>query len=161
MDVEYRVRDTQDRWRWMRSRGAPRRNEAGEIVRWYGSVESIDEHKRAVDEFRSSETRLRAIFDAAPVGMLLVEASTHKVLNANPRAEHLLGFKFVREMLWTAEGWEASDPSGRLIDGDNLPLMRAPTRPRNPKIAGGFASPPRSIEDMAEPYRHFDTLREG
>jgi PAS domain S-box-containing protein len=46
IDVEYRVRGEQDAWRWMRSRGAPRRNEAGEITRWYGSVECVDEHKR-------------------------------------------------------------------------------------------------------------------
>ena len=54
---------------WMRSRGAARRDAAGRMIHWYGSVESIDEHKRAADELRCSEARLRAICDSVPVGI--------------------------------------------------------------------------------------------
>jgi PAS domain S-box-containing protein len=125
IDVEYRVRDRENAWRWMRSRGAPRRNVASEIIRWYGSVECIDEHKRAIDDLRCSEARLRAIFNAAPVGVVLAESVTGKVLKANPRAEQLLGFNFAPDMVWTSEGWEAFDDCGRPIDGSDLPLLQA------------------------------------
>jgi PAS domain S-box-containing protein len=125
MNLELRVRDIHGVWVWVRSYGAPRRNAAGEIVRWYGSLESIDAYKRALDELRCSETRLRAIFDAVPVGIVLAESSTGRVLQANPRAEELIGFHFKPGMIWTAQGWEAVDSSGRPIDGSKFPLTRA------------------------------------
>jgi len=125
MSLEFRVRDIDGAWIWMRSYGAPRRNAAGEVVRWYGSLESIDDYKRALEELRRSETRLRAIFDAVPVGIVLTESSTGRVLNANPRAEELIGFEFKPGMVWTPEGWEAFDSGGRPIAGSNLPLTRA------------------------------------
>jgi PAS domain S-box-containing protein len=46
IDVEYRVRNAAREWRWMRSRGSPRREPSGEILRWYGSVEDIDRRKQ-------------------------------------------------------------------------------------------------------------------
>jgi PAS domain S-box-containing protein len=124
IDLEFRVCDIDGAGVWVRAYGAPRRNAAGEIVRWYGSVESIDNYKRALDELRCSETRLRAIFEAVPVGIVLAESSTGEVLQANPWAEELIGFHFEPGMVWTAQGWEAFDSSGRPIDGSNLPLTR-------------------------------------
>lgn len=124
LDVEYRVY-CDGAWKWMRSRGAPCRNADGEIVRWYGSVESIDDYKHAIEELRRNEARLRAIFDAVPVGIVLAESSTGRVLNANPRAEELIGFHFEPEMVWTTKGWDGFDANGRPIDGPHLPLTRA------------------------------------
>jgi PAS domain S-box-containing protein len=46
IDLEYRVKSVDRGWRWMRSRGSPRVGSAGQIVRWYGSVEDIDERKQ-------------------------------------------------------------------------------------------------------------------
>jgi PAS domain S-box-containing protein len=42
IDVQYRVSGGESGWLWKRSRGAPRFDEAGNIVCWYGSVEQID-----------------------------------------------------------------------------------------------------------------------
>jgi PAS domain S-box-containing protein len=44
-DAEYRVKTADDKWKWMRSRGWPRHAPSGEIIRWYGGVEDIDERK--------------------------------------------------------------------------------------------------------------------
>jgi PAS domain S-box-containing protein len=49
IDVEYRVKTVDRGWRWMRSRGSPRFAPSGEILRWYGSVEDIDE-RRQIEE---------------------------------------------------------------------------------------------------------------
>jgi PAS domain S-box-containing protein len=46
IDVEYRVKTVDRGWRWMRSRGSPRFGPTGEILRWYGSVEDIDETRQ-------------------------------------------------------------------------------------------------------------------
>ncbi|AFL88210.1 PAS domain S-box [Terriglobus roseus DSM 18391] len=45
IDVEYRVMGIDGDWRWMRSTGSPRFGPSGEITRWYGSVEDIDDRK--------------------------------------------------------------------------------------------------------------------
>lgn len=52
IDVECRVRTSCGGWRWMRSRGAPRRDAGGKIIRWYGSADDIDDHKRLEEELR-------------------------------------------------------------------------------------------------------------
>jgi PAS domain S-box-containing protein len=46
IDIEYRVKNLDRGWRWMRSRGSPRVGPAGQIIRWYGSVEDIDDRKK-------------------------------------------------------------------------------------------------------------------
>lgn len=45
IDVEYRVLGTDGEWKWMRSRGTARFAPNGEITRWYGSVEEINDRK--------------------------------------------------------------------------------------------------------------------
>jgi PAS domain S-box-containing protein len=45
VDIQYRIRNVDDGWRWMRSRGAPRIGAAGQIIRWYGSTEDVSERK--------------------------------------------------------------------------------------------------------------------
>jgi PAS domain S-box-containing protein len=52
IDVEYRVRSLDRGWRWMRSRGSPRIGLAGQIVRWYGSVEDVDERRQLEERLR-------------------------------------------------------------------------------------------------------------
>jgi len=43
IDIQYRVMDVDGDWMWMRSRGTPRFGPSGEITRWYGTVEKVDE----------------------------------------------------------------------------------------------------------------------
>jgi len=64
IDVEYRVRGLDGEWRWMRSRGSPRQGPAGEILRWYGSVEDIDDRKALENSLRESQEQLGALFNA-------------------------------------------------------------------------------------------------
>jgi diguanylate cyclase (GGDEF)-like protein/PAS domain S-box-containing protein len=59
IDVEYRVRQTGGEWRWMRAKGSPRRDDAGKIIRWYGSVQDIHELKQTQEALRQSEGRHR------------------------------------------------------------------------------------------------------
>jgi PAS domain S-box-containing protein len=54
IDVECRVKSIDRGWRWMRARGSPRVGPSGEIVRWYGSAEDIQERKQLQEELRKS-----------------------------------------------------------------------------------------------------------
>jgi PAS domain S-box-containing protein len=45
-DDEFRVSVGDGTWHWMRSRASPRRGENGEILRWHGLLEDIDDLKK-------------------------------------------------------------------------------------------------------------------
>jgi EAL domain-containing protein (putative c-di-GMP-specific phosphodiesterase class I) len=53
VDLEYRVGDLDDQWKWMRSAGRPRIGPSGEVVRWYGTVEEIHDLKMKADQAMS------------------------------------------------------------------------------------------------------------
>jgi PAS domain S-box-containing protein len=57
LDVQYRVHCVDGAWRWMRARASPRRNDDNEVIRWYGTLEDIDDHKKAEEALRRSEGR--------------------------------------------------------------------------------------------------------
>jgi len=58
VDVEYRIRLRDGSWRWMRARGAAHRGLKGEIVRWYGTVEDIDQHRKVAEALQKSQARI-------------------------------------------------------------------------------------------------------
>jgi PAS domain S-box-containing protein len=46
IDVEYRVMSAERGWRWVRCRAFPRLGPMGDVLRWYGGVEDIDEERQ-------------------------------------------------------------------------------------------------------------------
>ncbi len=58
LDVEYRVRTVESQWLWVRVRAAVRRSPTGEIVRWYGILEDIDERKQMDVALREKTRKL-------------------------------------------------------------------------------------------------------
>jgi PAS domain S-box-containing protein len=91
IDAEYRVSKDNGEWRWMRTRGSARRDASGKILRWYGSVEDIDDHKKMEAALVESEALLKAVFDAVPVGLVIAEAPGGRIVMSNPQAERILG----------------------------------------------------------------------
>ena len=63
---ESRVRRADGEYRWFLHREEPLRNEAGEIVKWYGSSIEIEERKIAEERIREQERELRQILDLTP-----------------------------------------------------------------------------------------------
>ncbi|HLP67533.1 MAG TPA: PAS domain S-box protein [Rhizobium sp.] len=66
-DLEYRLVTKTGERRWFRARAATKRDDEGNVLRWYGILEDVDERRRATDALRESEARFRAIADDAPV----------------------------------------------------------------------------------------------
>jgi PAS domain S-box-containing protein len=54
VDIEYRVKSIDRGWIWMRARGSPRVGMTGKIVRWYGSLEDINDRKQMQAELHKS-----------------------------------------------------------------------------------------------------------
>ncbi|HZU26708.1 MAG TPA: ATP-binding protein, partial [Bryobacteraceae bacterium] len=59
LNIECRLRDrNENRWRWFNARAIPVRDEAGNIVRWFGATSDIDDQKRVQDELRRANQDL-------------------------------------------------------------------------------------------------------
>lgn len=69
VDLEYRLRTTNCGHRWFRARAAARLDEAGEVLRWYGTLEDIHDRKLTEDALRESEERFRLAAHAAGLGI--------------------------------------------------------------------------------------------
>lgn len=69
VDIEYRIETRDGAYRWVRARAQPRRDGAGEIVRWYGTLEDIDDRKETENALRENEQRFRLAIQAAELGV--------------------------------------------------------------------------------------------
>jgi PAS domain S-box-containing protein len=86
IDIQYRVQSVDGEWRWMRSRGTPRFGAQGEITRWYGSVEDIQEQKSAETELRETKAKMRVLLKAVPV-VLISDGTNRQVVTIEASAE--------------------------------------------------------------------------
>jgi PAS domain S-box-containing protein len=64
-ELEARLRRFDGEYRWFLFRAEPLRDEAGSIVKWYGSSTDIEDRKRAEDALRGSEERFRDYAETA------------------------------------------------------------------------------------------------
>ncbi len=65
-DVEHRLAHVDGSFRWARSRAFPRRDDSGQIIKWYGATEDIDDRKRAEVKAFEAARELRGVVDALP-----------------------------------------------------------------------------------------------
>jgi formate hydrogenlyase transcriptional activator len=59
LDAEVRGCDANGRYRWLLTRAVPLRDEAGAIIRWYGTLTDIDDRKRAEQELNDLKDQLQ------------------------------------------------------------------------------------------------------
>ena len=64
--AESRVRRADGEYRWFLHRKVALRDEAGKIVKWYGSSLEIEDRKHAEEELRASERKYRDLVDTTP-----------------------------------------------------------------------------------------------
>ncbi len=101
-DVEHRIRTASGEFRWMRSRAFPRRDEAGSILKWYGTTEDIDERKRAEDALIRSE-KLAAVGRLAASIAHEINNPLEAVFNLLYLAEHSTELKDIQHFIKTSE----------------------------------------------------------
>jgi PAS domain S-box-containing protein len=66
-EAEARLRRSDGEYRWFLFRAAPLRDEAGEIVKWYGTNTDIEERRQAEQRTQEAERQLRAVIDTVPM----------------------------------------------------------------------------------------------
>jgi len=66
VDTEARIRRHDGEYRWFLFRANPLRDEAGNIVKWYGTNVDIEDRKRADEAFQASQRNLIQIINTIP-----------------------------------------------------------------------------------------------
>ena len=113
---EVRFRRADGKYRWHLQRGVPLRDEAGNIVKWYGVLTDIEDRKRAEDKIREQETELRQMLDLAPQ-LVAVYGPNRERLHVNRIALDYLGLS-LEEWRQTPERGAFVHPDDRARDRD-------------------------------------------
>jgi len=64
--------------------------EVGKIVGARGIIRDITERKKVEDSLRESGERLKYILDSIPVGIVIIDPTTHTIVDANPAAIQMI-----------------------------------------------------------------------
>jgi PAS domain S-box-containing protein len=89
--------------KWLRFRAATIRDSAGAMVGAIETLEDVTERKKAEVALQNSETRYRRLFETAQDAILILDADTGLVTDANPFLSDLLGYshaELLGKKLW-------------------------------------------------------------
>jgi PAS domain S-box-containing protein len=87
--VEYRLRRADGAWRWHLSRGQPIRDEAGAVIKWYGTTTDVDETTRLQQQASRAADRLATTLDSIGDGFFSLDREW-RLRFVNRRAERLM-----------------------------------------------------------------------
>ncbi len=110
-EMEVRLRRFDGQYRWFLVQSSPMRDDAGRIIKWYGTNTDIDERKRTEEALSASERSSRLIVDSIP-GMVAVFLPGGELERVNRQLLAYYG-KTLEEL----KRWEA----GQLTHPDDLP----------------------------------------
>jgi PAS domain S-box-containing protein len=137
-EAEYRFRRHDGAWRWHLVRSVPMRFEGGAAVEWVGTATDIHERREAEALARAQADELAATYDAAPVGLCVLDRDLRFVrinerlaeMNGAPAADHV--GRSVREMVPDLHD-DAEAALRRVLAGEELRGIefagRTPARP--------------------------------
>jgi PAS domain S-box-containing protein len=77
-DVDYRLRRADGSYRWFKARGAPIRDEDGNITEWFGTTTDIDDMVRARETLQSNVVEFEAIVQKEIARRAAAEDALHR-----------------------------------------------------------------------------------
>jgi PAS domain S-box-containing protein len=110
IDGEARLRRFDGEYRWFLFRPAPARDEAGNIIGWYGSIIDIEDRKRAEEKAVAAERELQDMLDSIPA--MIVRGGTNGYIQYFSKQ----WFEYTGTTLETARGfrwWQSLHPDDR------------------------------------------------
>ncbi|CAA9285857.1 MAG: Sensory box histidine kinase/response regulator [uncultured Acetobacteraceae bacterium] len=124
-DVEYRVAHADGRFVRVRDTALVVRDAGGRPVRVVGSAVDVTARRQTEAALRANEARLRAILGTVPVGVVIAEAPSGRIVEGNKEAERVFGHPVLPSP--DAESyreWVAHHPDGRRVEAAEYPLSR-------------------------------------
>jgi PAS domain S-box-containing protein len=90
-DTEYRLRNASGEYSWFVGRNVPLKDDAGNIMGWFGSATDINDLKNAQEALRNTADRLQLALDAGKLGIYEYDFATGSYLCS---AQHKANFGF-------------------------------------------------------------------
>ncbi len=92
-ESECRLRNGQTgEYRWFLARGAPVRDETGQIVKWFGTNTDIEDQKRIEEALRQSQQRASALMNSNIIGITSSEWEGEVMVEANEAFLQMTGY---------------------------------------------------------------------
>lgn len=101
-DLELQMITASGNQKWVRTMGLPIQKD-GKVVKVQGIFQDITERKLDEEKLAASEVRYRRLFETARDGILILNAATGMIEDANPFLVNLLGFSrevFIGKNIW-------------------------------------------------------------
>ncbi len=106
--IEYRLRHRSGQYRWVLGRAQAVRNEAGAIIRWYGTCTDIHDLKTAEEGLRRTSALLQLIGDSTP-DMIYAKDRQSRALYINSAGQRVIG-RPLDEIIGRSDMDWAADP---------------------------------------------------
>jgi PAS domain S-box-containing protein len=136
---EHRIRRHDGQWRHFTVRAIPLLSEAGVILEWVGVHIDITARKQTDEALRASEARLKAIFEAVPVGIIIGEAPSGRIIAGNRQAEAMLGHPVILSPdVAGYSAWVSHHADGRVVQPQDYPLARAIGGEERPELEAHY-----------------------
>ncbi|HEY4384441.1 MAG TPA: PAS domain-containing sensor histidine kinase, partial [Ktedonobacteraceae bacterium] len=87
---EGRLSDGRGGYRWFLARALPVRDEAGQILRWFGTCTDIEEQKRVEEALRQSQERANVLMNSPMIGIVVDEGE--QMVDANDTFLRMTGY---------------------------------------------------------------------
>ncbi|MDD1685041.1 MAG: PAS domain S-box protein, partial [Methanoregula sp.] len=160
---------------WLSFTAAPIRDIQGTIIGAVETLEDVTERINAENALRESDTWTRTILNTAQAGIILVDANTHRIVDANRKALELIGLDrdsvigtVCHRFICPAEEGkcpvtdldQAVDTSERVLltaSGEKIPVLKTVVH----VSMGGRDILVESFVDISEQKRSEDAIREA
>ena len=101
---EYRIiRKSDGETRWIDGRGEFNINNKSQETTLFGVIQDITERKLSIEKIKNAEIRSHRIFESSKEGILILDAISGKITDANPFLIEMIGFSYnelVGKELW-------------------------------------------------------------
>jgi PAS domain S-box-containing protein len=89
--IEHRIVRKDGVVRWVQNTTAPKVDAEGTLVSYDGLVKDITDRKVAEEALRESESKFRAVFESAGIG-IIISSMDAVIVEANPAVERMMGY---------------------------------------------------------------------
>ena len=135
-EAEFRYRRHDGVYRWFMGRAAPLKDESGNVIKWIGTTTDIHERKQAerereqlLQQLETERSRMNAILQQMPAGVLIADEATQKLVLANQQVEQILGYSYPLDLELDAYAqtitFTGFHPNGQPYQASEYPLLRS------------------------------------